>query len=335
MAIQTEKRGRIHLIKPQKNTRSDHSARYPDKLIIAKVKTWSKALRIELLSVIVTPVALSAVFLYYREIDINPVILILVMACAVLNYAGTMMINEYNDFKNGLNRLDRLSVTGVLVKGLLPPSTLLKAGILFYLAGGILAFPLVIIRGFMLAGFALVAFLGGYFYTAEPLGFKYMALGDVVASVFLGPLMMMGTAYAMTGEFYLFLIPASLPFALLIAAIVHANNMQYRCLFMHSWIKSIPMLLGHSGSVYLYMAETVLPFIIVLVLIMTHMFPATTLIVVFCCPSVFKAIRVIRSSKAGHSEGFERLVEMSGSIYVQFGILLAAGIFIDRVISGF
>ena len=51
--------------------------------------------------------------------------------------------------------------------------------------------------------------LGGYLYTGGPKGYKYLALGDVLVFVLMGPLSVVGTYLALTGEVSLLVLLAS------------------------------------------------------------------------------------------------------------------------------
>ena len=73
-------------------------------------------------------------------------------------------------------------------------------------------------------GLASVA--AGYFYTASPFSLAYRGLGEVVVFVFMGPVIVVGAYYVQTEAWAWEPFVASLPIGLLVAAILHANNVR-------------------------------------------------------------------------------------------------------------
>jgi 1,4-dihydroxy-2-naphthoate octaprenyltransferase len=63
-----------------------------------------------------------------------------------------------------------------------------------------------------------------FFYTADPIGLKYHALGDITIFLCFGPLLMECTSLLLTGSLYAPLLIYSFPIGLLTEAILHANN---------------------------------------------------------------------------------------------------------------
>jgi len=82
------------------------------------------------------------------------------------------------------------------------------------------------VRGFaiiLMAGIGLIACLG---YTLEPLNLKRRGLGLVVVFLVMGPLLMVGSAYAMTGEWRADVLIDALIFSPLISLVLLANELR-------------------------------------------------------------------------------------------------------------
>ena len=152
------------------------------------------------------------------------------LAIGVFVQAGANLTNTYFDFQNGIDtKHDTGDYTLVNAKKL-TPDTVAFMSWLCYAIGIALAYPVLaaslaqvetshaIVLVFA-AGIALA-----YFYTAKPLGLKYMALGDLVIFACFGPLIMQFTCLFLTGatrdDIYLY----SVPVGLYTEAILHANN---------------------------------------------------------------------------------------------------------------
>src|SRR2546428_204833 len=59
---------------------------------------------------------------------------------------------------------------------------------------------LVLHRGWPIVLLGLIGFIGGYFYTPPPLQYKYRALGLPLVFLLMGPLMVVGSYFAVTGS---------------------------------------------------------------------------------------------------------------------------------------
>ena len=104
------------------------------------------------------------------------------------------VINDYFDYARGVDGDDPYGgSSGVLTKGLLRPPAVFAYGIGLFGAGVLLGLVLVYYRGLPMLLIGAVGLLGGYLYTGGPKGYKYLALGDVLVFVLMGPLAVVGS----------------------------------------------------------------------------------------------------------------------------------------------
>ena len=104
------------------------------------------------------------------------------------------------------------------------------------------------VRGWPILAIGVVGLLGGYFYTAKPVGLKYLALGDLSVFVLMGPLMVVGAYLVMTGEYHHRVLLVSLPIGCLVTAILHANNTRDILHDRQAKVRTMANLLGHRGA---------------------------------------------------------------------------------------
>jgi 1,4-dihydroxy-2-naphthoate octaprenyltransferase len=145
--------------------------------------------------------------------------------CARYSSRPTNVINDYFDFIRGVDENDPYSgSSGILTKGLLRPGEVFVYGVSLFGAGTLLGLILLYYRGLPMLIIGVAGLLGGYLYTGGPKGYKYLALGEVLVFVLMGPLSVVGTYLALTGEASLAVLLASLPVGSLVAAIMAVNN---------------------------------------------------------------------------------------------------------------
>src|SRR5262249_42781351 len=83
---------------------------------------------------------------------------------------------------------------------------------------------LITVRGWPVAVFGLLGLIGGLGYTAPPFQYKYRALGLPLVFLLMGPLMVVGAYYVISGGYSWEALVASLPVGLLVGAILHGNE---------------------------------------------------------------------------------------------------------------
>src|SRR2546427_9697694 len=83
---------------------------------------------------------------------------------------------------------------------------------------------LLIQRGWPIVLLGLIGFIGGYFYTAPPFQYKYRGLCLPLVFLLMGPLMVVGSYFAVAGTFDPNLLIGSLPVGLLVPAVLHGDG---------------------------------------------------------------------------------------------------------------
>ncbi|MBU2573660.1 MAG: 1,4-dihydroxy-2-naphthoate octaprenyltransferase [Elusimicrobia bacterium] len=242
----------------------------------------------------------------------------LTLLAALSVHSGANLANTYFDFKNGIDKPD-FSDDRALVDNMISPPAVLKLTLSFFAAAAVIGvflsfknrLPLLLAVG--AAGFFLA-----WFYTAGNLNYKYRALGDIGIFLAFGPLIVTGTAFIQTGRFLSAALWASAPIGLLIAAIVHANNMRDISSDHDSGIKTLAGALGLERSKILYRTLLFCPY--ALVLLNGGVWPP-----VFAALSLPFALKL--DAMASKNKFFELVGETAKFVAV-FGLLFSAGLWI-------
>ena len=157
-----------------------------------------------------------------------PVLLASAAGAGLLHLGGNLL-NDYFDFKSGVDRRkegDELRPGRLLVHGqLLARDVLIEALACLALAACLAAW-LCWRCGMGIAYFGLAGAAGAYAYTGPPLKLKYRRMGEVVIFLVFGPLLLAGAAWAQTRDLGLCLpaILASIPVGMATTAVLVGNN---------------------------------------------------------------------------------------------------------------
>src|SRR5205085_8111938 len=110
-----------------------------------------------------------------------------IMISLILLHAGSNVISDYDDFRKGVDAKGTLGGSGVLVNNLLKPAQMFRFGIILFSLAVIFGLPIIYSRGLLVLWLGIIGILGGFFYTGKPIGYKYVALGDVFIFLLYGP----------------------------------------------------------------------------------------------------------------------------------------------------
>ena len=170
-----------------------------------------------------------------------------ILVSSVLLHAATNLVSDYYDFVKGVDTKDSFGGSGVLLEELLKPRQVFNAGILFFVMAFVIGLPIILARGEVILVLGIVGILGGFFYTGWPIGYKYVALGNFFVFLLMGPLMVVGTFYALTGTYIADVLYISLPIGFLVAGILQANNLRD---IIHDQKANIKTFASVAGSGY-------------------------------------------------------------------------------------
>lgn len=298
-----------------------------------KASIWIQAFRPFAYSASVTPVILAAMLALVNKSGetawfLFPVILI----SAVLFHTGANLVSEYFDFKNHVDKTDTFGSSRVLVEGLLQPKQVLNAGILVFGIGFILGLILVYFRGTDILILGLIGLIGGYFYTAKPFQFKYIALGDLLIFLLFGPLLVLGSYLGLTGEMNYNVLYVSIPVGFLVVAILHANNTRDIKFDKRAKIKTLAMLVGLKGAKIEYYFLIFGAFLSVILLIIFKILSPWSLIVFLSLPPALKNVKIISNVEAENPSSIAMLDVLTAQHHMMFGLLLSIGILISYFI---
>jgi 1,4-dihydroxy-2-naphthoate polyprenyltransferase len=282
----------------------------------------------------VVPVLVGSA-LAWKDGSFSPPIFLAVLLASVTLQAATNVVNELYDVRNQVDTLDSPRASRALVEGRLTDREALWGGLLLFGVVVAIGLVLVALRGLPMLALGLVGVLGGYFYTAPPFQYKYRALGVPLVFLLMGPLMVIGAYYALSGSHSEQAVLASLPVGILFAAIWHANDVRDVEDDARTGFQTLSTLLGQVTAAHLYVAMIVAAYLVVLALAAARVLPIWSLVTLLVLPLALGAAR--KMERGVHVSGgtvyLARLDQATAQLHLLFGLLLALAFVLQRALG--
>ncbi len=290
------------------------------------LKYWILAARPFSFTASIMPVILGAALVPYYSLPARWVLLPLIIIASFAMHAGTNMVSEYFDLRNGVDRPETYGSSRILVEGHLLPYKVLLVGMALFALSAAIGLVFIYVHGWPILLLGLIGLFGGFFYTGYPVGFKYLGLGDLGVFILMGPLMVIGSFYVLTGTFRLEVLWTSLGIGFLVTAILTANNLRDIMHDTQAGIRSTATVLGHGIARIEYISLLIGAYAAVPPLILTGILPAWSLIVLVTIPLAVKNIKLALTSDVNHPENIATLDVQTAQLHLPFSILLVISI---------
>ncbi|MCD4780286.1 MAG: 1,4-dihydroxy-2-naphthoate octaprenyltransferase [Candidatus Omnitrophica bacterium] len=297
------------------------------------IKDWIQAIRAFSFTASVVPVLLGAAWAFIRPHDVVWGLLPVFLLCSVLIHAGTNLINDYYDYENDVDKGYAFGSSGVLVSRKLEPQQLKKGAWIVFVLAFVLGLIIVFMRGWPIFILGVLGIIAGFFYTASPFAYKYVALGDLFVFLFMGIFLVMGSFYALTGVWELHSFFVGIPVSLLVIAILHGNNVRDLKHDQESGIKTMAIILGHRTSRYYYYGLVIGAFLFIGYMIASGVLSGWSLLVCLCLPMALRNMKMMKTSDPDKPEGIAMIDVASAQCHLAFGLLYIASIIISGVVS--
>ncbi|XP_072752432.1 ubiA prenyltransferase domain-containing protein 1 homolog [Anoplolepis gracilipes] len=262
---------------------------------LMKLSSYFLAVRPWSLSASLMPTLLGSALAYRMTglASFSWITLIVIVVTVVCVHGAGNVVNTYFDYVKGVD--SRKSDDRILVDHLLSKDELVSLGAFLYTAGCLGFVLLAAISPAKMEHLALVYFGGlssSFLYTGG-IGFKYIALGDVLILVIFGPISVLFAFMTQTGYVELGTIYYAIPLALNTEAILHSNNTRDTDSDRKAGIVTLAILIDHTASHVLYAFLLFTPYIILIVLALRY--SIWFLLPVITLPTAFKIEKDFRN----------------------------------------
>ena len=218
----------------------------------------------------------------------------LALISGVFLHAATNLINDYYDVKSGVDTREVSTAQyrpHPLLEGKLEPPKVLRAALLLYGTATVIGLGLVAARGLPILWLGLAGTFASMTYTAPPLKYKYSALGEISVFLMWGPLMVLGSYFVQRQTFSAAAFWISLPFGMLVALVLLANNIRDVNHDREKGILTIPIVIGQRNGLRLYLALVLLAYLGIIVMSLMGPLHLWSLIVLISLPLAVRLLR--------------------------------------------
>lgn len=193
--------------------------------ISSYLRVWWRLTRPHTLTASVIPVMVGTAL----AVDAQRLVLwrlAFMLLASLLLQVGTNMVNEYYDFRRGLDTIESVGIGGAIVRdGVAAIAVLRGAFIAFALALG-LGIVLAAATSWLVLGIGLVGMAAGFFYTGGPRPIAWTPFGELCSGVLMGGTLVVLAYYVQTLQVNGASLALSIPTVLLVGSILLANNIR-------------------------------------------------------------------------------------------------------------
>ncbi len=286
-----------------------------------QARVWLIAVRPVSFTACIVPVLVGTAIAAADEF--HPLLFVLALLGSVAIQAGTNLVNDYFDHVKGTDNEESLGQSGVIQRGLLSARSVLIGGIVAFAVGAAIGIAITVQVGWPVLALGVASMLVGYFYTASPFSLAYRGLGEAVVFIFMGPVIVLGSYFVQTEEWSWQPFVASLPIGLLVAAILHANNVRDIENDRKNGKWTLAALAGRPLADYEYVGLMLGGYGIVIAMIIADAAPWTVLLTLLTLPLALRVVRL--EARQTSARGLNLVLAQTAGLHMIFGALLALG----------
>jgi 1,4-dihydroxy-2-naphthoate polyprenyltransferase len=250
----------------------------------------------------------------------------LALIAGMLLQIGTNVINEVYDVRKGIDSITSPRASQALVTGRVTEKDAFRLAYTAFALCGILGLIMVVERGWPLLLIGAFGLVMGWGYTAPPLQYKYRALGLPLVFVLMGPLMVIGAYYTITGHWSWDAVVASVPIGLLVTAILHGNEWRDIGEDARAGIRTISISAGRSVAHWIYVVLLVGAYVTLALGVAFNLLPRLSLLAVLSMPLLVQALRASELGATGQQREIAMIDRNTARLHATFGALFVLGL---------
>ncbi|MEK0381605.1 MAG: prenyltransferase [Nitrosopumilus sp.] len=250
---------------------------------------WFRVIRIRFLLASVVAVSVGLALSWWHGVQIDIWYAIMTMAGVIALHSSVDLLNDYWDYKRGIDtqtqRTKMSGGTGVLPEGLLKPTQVFRAGIIFLIIGGLIGSYFVVIDGIIIGLILAFAVLSIYFYSTKIVD---SGLAEVFVTV-KGTMIVLGTYFIQTLEINIAAIMAGIFVGMLSSLVLFITSFPDYDADKAKGRKTLVIFLGKQKATTMFWIFPLIAYSVLISGIIYEIFPIYCLISLVVIPLIIKA----------------------------------------------
>tara|TARA_B100000029_G_scaffold472367_1_gene512813 strand:+ start:1248 stop:2132 length:885 start_codon:yes stop_codon:yes gene_type:complete len=260
------------------------------------ISYWLRAIRVRFLLASVIAVSLGLSLTWWNSGNIDILQAILTMGGVIALHASVDLLNDYWDFKRGIDiktkRTPMSGGTGVLPDGLLKPKSVYNAGILFLVIGGLIGGYFVVLHGIVIGVILAFAIVSIYFYSTKIVNW---GLAEIFVAI-KGTLIVMGTYYIQNSDLTDISIVSGIVVGSLSSLVLFITSFPDHDADKEKGRRTLVILLGRQNAISIYYIFPIVSYGIIISCVIMAIIPTSCLISLVAIPIAIKSIKQLKLS---------------------------------------
>jgi 1,4-dihydroxy-2-naphthoate octaprenyltransferase len=253
------------------------------------ISVWLRVIRVRFLLASIIAVSVGMALHWSQNGSIDYLDLILTFAGVMALHASVDLLNDYWDFKRGIDtkttRTKMSGGTGVLPEGLLKPSSVYRAGVAFLIIGSLIGSYFVMTHGILIAIILGFAILSIYFYSTKIVD---SGLGEFFVAV-KGSMIVIGTFFIQSGEVNIESILAGIVIGTLSSLVLFIASFPDHDADKSKGRKTLVIVVGKKKAIKLFWIFPLISYVVILIGVSASLFPVLSLITFLSFPLIIKS----------------------------------------------
>jgi len=266
----------------------------------AKTQAWWKALRYHFIPPSIFPATLGAAVALVADHTFYPFYFFLVLVGVVVNHIALNMADDYFDYKQAVDKLKPeegspySGGSGTLGRGLIRPSSMLKAFVICFSITAAIGLYLTVTRGLPVVLFCLLGIFCSIFYTAPPISFSHRGLGELGQLVNFGTTIGLGSYFVQTQRLSLQAFVATLPLGIMLFSMIVINEIPDYEEDRRAGKLNLVVRYGKRAGVRLYFTSWACTYMVVALGVLFRVLPLTALLALASLPLTLRSMQTLR-----------------------------------------
>jgi 1,4-dihydroxy-2-naphthoate octaprenyltransferase len=273
------------------------------------------------------PVLIGSALAWKATGHLRIMLLAAMLTASVLIQVATNIFNEYFDHASGLDTVESVGIAGAITQNGIRPRTILRIAVAILVLATLLGGFICSQSSWWVAPIGLLCMIVGYLYTGGPYPIAATPFGEIFSGGFMGCGIILLSCFIQQTFVNWVDVLVSIPSAILIGAILTANNIRDLEGDRDHGRRTLVILLGHQRAVRFLACSLVAANLWIVALVGARALSPWTLLVLGSLWPSITAIRILRvgGTPAQMMLGMKRVAQTN----TIFGILLLIGLLIN------